>query len=149
MLPRALGKVTRHATPSVALAIYAGFALIMTLIWAATSGGPLAVAGVIGTLGTIPIAVVYLVLNIAVPVYFLRNHRDIFSLWKHLLIPILGCLFLILPLWGLVQPDQPAPFNLFPLMVLIWLVLGAVYALIRRRQVPDLAERIGSIVADE
>ena len=63
--------------------------------------------------------------------------------------PVLGCLFLILPLWGLVQPNQPAPFNLFPPIVLGWLVVGAIYAIIRRHQVPDLAQRVGSIVADE
>lgn len=149
LLPFGLGKVSRRATPWVALVVYLGFSLVMTLIWASHGGGPLDMAGVIATLGTIPIAMVYLVLNIAVPVYFLRHHREVYSPWGHLVVPILGCCFLILPLWGLVQPNQPAPFNLFPWVVLAWLVMGAIYALIRRRQVPDLAHRVGSVIADE
>lgn len=149
LLPFALGKLSNRATPWVALLGYLGFSLVMTLIWARQGGGPLAMAGVIATLGTIPIVLVYLVLNIAVPVYFLRHHRNIFSPWAHLIVPILGCLFLILPLWGLVQPNQPAPFSYFPPIVFGWLVLGVAYALIRRRQVPDLADRVGSVIADE
>lgn len=149
LLPFSIGKVSRRSTPWVALVIYLGFSLVMTLIWASQGGGPLAMAGVIATLGTIPISLVYLVLNIAVPVYFLRHHRNIFSPWGHLIVPILGCLFLILPLWGLIQPNQPAPFNYFPLIVLAWLVLGFIYGFIRLRQVPDLADRVGSIIADE
>lgn len=148
LLPTVLGRVTKHSTPSGALLLYLGAAFVLTLIWG-SHGGPLTVAGLLGTLGTIPIAVVYLVLNIAVPVYFLRHHRGDFSIWKHLIVPVLGCLFLILPLWGLVQPNQPAPFNLFPPIVLGWLVVGAIYAIIRRHQVSDLAQRVGSIVADE
>lgn len=149
LLPFALGRISRQATPWVALLVYSGFSLIMTLIWASHGGGPLVTAGVIATLGTIPVALVYLVLNIAVPVYFLRHHRDIFSPWAHLIVPLLGCAFLILPLWGLIQPNQPAPYNLFPLIILVWLILGLIYSLIRRRQVPDLGTRVGSIVADE
>ncbi len=95
-------------------------------------------AGVIGTLGTIPVAVVYLVLNLAVPVYFVRHERSVFSVWKHLIVPVMGCLFLILPLWGLIQPGQPAPFNLFPGIVLGVLILALVYGVIRQRQIPDL-----------
>ncbi|MDA8193600.1 MAG: APC family permease [Thermaerobacter sp.] len=148
LLPFALGKVSRFGTPWMALAVYSGFALVMTLIWA-SHGSALAVAGEIGTLGTIPIALVYLLLNVALPVYYLRHHRDIFSTWKHLIVPLLGVAFLILPLWGLIQPGQPYPFNIFPWIVAGLLVLGLIYAMIRQRQIPDLSQRVGSIIADE
>lgn len=148
LLPYGLGKVSRYGTPWVALLLYSGLALMITLIWG-SQGSALTEAGVIGTLGTIPIALVYLVLNLALPVYYLTHHRDLFSWWKHLVVPVLGTLALLLPLWGLIQPGQPAPFNLFPGIVLAVLVVGAIYAVIRRRQIPDLSKRVGSIIADE
>ncbi|WP_158026906.1 APC family permease [Sulfobacillus thermosulfidooxidans] len=148
LLPYGLGKVSRYGTPWVALLLYSGLALMITLIWG-SQGSALTEAGVIGTLGTIPIALVYLVLNLALPVYYLTHHRDLFSWWKHLVVPVLGTLALLLPLWGLIQPGQPAPFNLFPGIVLAVLVVGFIYAVIRQRQIPDLSKRVGSIIADE
>lgn len=148
LLPWSLGKVSRFGTPWAALALYSVVALATTLVWVG-GGSALAVAGEIATLGTIPIALVYVVLNIALPVYYRTHHRAIFSPWKHLIVPALGIAFLILPLWGLVQPGQPYPYNIFPWIVLALLALGVAYALLRRRQVPDLDQRVGSIIADE
>lgn len=65
------------------------------------------------------------------------------------MVPILGIGFLILPMWGLIQPNQPAPFNIFPMIVLAVLISGFIFALVRKKQIPDLAERVGSIIADE
>ncbi len=148
LLPFGLGKISKYGTPWATLVMYSGVALVITLVWA-SQGQVLSEAGVIGTLGTIPIALVYLALNIALPVYYLKHHRNRFSWWKHLTVPILGTLLLILPLWGLIQPGQPAPFNLFPGIVLIVLVIAFIYALIRSKQVPDLSEKVGSVIADE
>ncbi len=148
LLPSAFGRLSRYRTPWVSVTLYLGFSLVMTLIWA-SHASPLVMAGIIATLGTIPVAVVYLALNIAVPVYFLRDARPHFRVWNHLIVPILGCLFLALPLWGLIQPNQPAPFNVFPWIILAVLVISAVYAVVRTRQHPDLRDRVGSVVADE
>ena len=148
LLPFAIGKVSRYGTPWMALTIYSVFALLLTLIWG-SHGSALTIAGELGSLGTIPIALVYLALNVALPVYYLRHHRNIFSSWKHLIVPILGIAFLILPMWGLIQPGQPAPFNLFPWIILAVLMIGFIYAFFRHRQVPDLEQRVGSIIADE
>lgn len=148
LLPNVLGRTSRWGTPVAALLLYSVGALVMTLIWA-SHGSALTVAGMIGTLGTIPIIVVYVALNVALPVYFLKHHRDQFSLGKHLVVPILGSLALLLPLWGLVQPGQPAPFNLFPWLVLGLLGFAAIFGVIRSRQIPDLSARVGSIIADE
>jgi amino acid transporter len=128
--------------------MYSGTALVITLLWA-SQGQVLSEAGIIGTLGTIPIALVYMALNIALPVYYLKHQRHRFSWWKHLTVPILGVLALVLPLWGLIQPGQPAPFDIFPGIVLAVLLVALIYALIRVRHVPDLDERVGSVIADE
>jgi amino acid transporter len=104
--------------------------------------------GEIATLGTILVALVYLVSNIALPVYYRRHHPDQFSLLKHLILPILGVLAIGFPLWALVQPGQPAPFNLFPWIALAIVVLALIYATILSRRDPTLWDRVGSIIAD-
>ena len=149
LLPESLGRLSsRHGTPVVSLLVYSVVALVITLLWA-SHGNPLVMAGYIATLGTIPIILVYLALNLALPVYFLREHRDKFSLLRHLIIPALGVLALILPLWGMIKPGQPYPFNIFPWIVLVLLVASFAFAVVRQRQIPDLKNRVGSVIADE
>jgi amino acid transporter len=149
LLPSFLGRLSdRYRTPITALAVYAIGAGLMTLIWAST-GNPLDLAGDIATLGTIPIVLVYLVLNVALPVYFLREHRHMFSPLRHLIIPVLGVAALVLPLWGLIKPGQPYPFDVFPYLALAVIAIGVVYSFVRSRQVPDLDDRVTAIASDE
>ena len=80
--------------------------------------------------------------------YYRSNHPEQFSSVKHLILPILGVLAIGFPLWGLVQPGQPAPFNLFPWISLAIVFLALIYAAILSRRDPTLGDRVGSIVAD-
>ena len=149
LLPSVLGKLSdRYGTPVISLIAYSVIALIITLLWA-SHGNPLNIAGDIATLGTIPIILVYLALNLALPVYFFREHRDKFSILRHLIIPILGVAALVLPLWGMIKPGQPYPFNVFPWIVLALLVVSFVFGVVRSRQIPDLGQKIGSVLADD
>ncbi|MHB1683711.1 MAG: hypothetical protein ACYCYO_12935 [Bacilli bacterium] len=88
-------------------------------------------------------------MNIALPVYYLRYQRPLFSVWRHMVFPIIGTAFLALPLWGLIQPGQPSPYNVFPYVVLGFLVLSVIYANFLSARHPDLKDRVGSIIADE
>ncbi|GAC1356759.1 MAG: hypothetical protein NVSMB38_38570 [Ktedonobacteraceae bacterium] len=60
----------------------------------------------------------------------------------------MGVLAIGFPLWALVQPGQPAPYNYFPWISLGIIVLGLVYALVLSRRDPTLGDRVGSLVAD-
>ena len=82
------------------------------------------------------------------PVYYRRNHPDQFSVVKHLILPVLGVLAIGFPLWGLIQPRQAAPFDLFPWIALAVVVVALVYAVILSQRDPTLGDRVGSIVAD-
>jgi len=149
LLPVFFGKIhPRHRTPHVAIWAYILGALAITLAFG-WNIGPVDFFGDTGTLGTIPIIIVYLLTNIALPVYMLRFHRAEFSVARHAVIPVLGTLLTLFPLWGLIAPGQPAPFNLFPIMAGIGLVVAIVYGIILARRSPDLVRRIGSYVADE
>ena len=149
LLPVFFGKIhPRHKTPHVAMwaFIFSALAIILVFGW---NRDPVTLFDYTGTLGTIPILIVYLVTTVALPVYVLRFHNSEFNLLRHGIVPFLGVVLTLFPLWGLVQPGQPAPFNLFPAMAGVGLVISIVYGIILARRSPDLVQTIGSYVADE
>lgn len=151
LLPQFFGKIhPQHRTPHAAMWTYIILALLIVLVfgtWYAID--PVTLFGDTGTLGTIPVVVTYLLTNLALPVYMLRHHRADFSVIRHLIIPLLGTVFMLFPLWGLVQPGQPYPFNLYPYLAGGLLVISIIYGAILANRDPELVQRIGSYVADE
>jgi amino acid transporter len=149
LLPQFFGKIhAQHRTPFVAMwsFILIAFAIVIVFGW---NIAPVDLFGDTGTLGTIPIIITYLITNLALPVYMLRHHRGQFNAFRHLIIPVAGTILMLFPLWGLVQPGQPAPYNWFPWISLGALVLSVIYGVLLERRRPDLVQRIGSYVADE
>jgi amino acid transporter len=148
LLPSWLAKLhpTRH-TPWMSFLAFVGIGLAIVYIFGWTAD-PVTFFGEIATLGTILVSLVYLVSNLALPFYYRRYHPEQFSVVKHLILPILGILAIGFPLWGLVQPNQHAPFSLFPWISLAVIVLAFIYAFILSQRDPTLGDRVGSIVAD-
>lgn len=149
LLPRFFGKIhPRHRTPSTAMwsFILVAFAIVIIFGW---NIQPVDLFGDTGTLGTIPVIITYLVTNLALPVYMLRHHRSEFKLFRHLIVPVVGTILMLFPLWGLVQPGQPMPYKMFPWIALGVLILSIIYGIVLERRDPDLVQRIGSYVADE
>ena len=67
---------------------------------------------------------------------------------RHLILQVLGVLAIAFPLYELVKPGQPHPFDTYPYISLAIIVVAVVYALILNARDRTLATRIGSIVAD-
>jgi len=151
LLPVFFGKIhPRHKTPHIAMWSFILVALAIALVFGyGRHIDPVTLFGETGTLGGIPIIVTYLVTNLALPVYMLKNHRDDFSPVKHLIVPVLGTGLMLFPLYGLVEPGQPYPFNIYLYLVLGLLVISVLYGFILSKRTPDLVQRIGSYVADE
>lgn len=105
--------------------------------------------GFLGTLGAIGVILIYIAINFALTVFFRRERPDKFNMGVHGVLPAISTLTMLLPLWGLVQPGQPAPYNVFPYVVLVYLVIIAAYALVATRLNPEMGRRVGTIVADE
>jgi amino acid transporter len=101
------------------------------------------------TMGTILVLVVYLLANLALPFCYRRFRPQEFRAVKHGVLPVLGAIAIIVPLYYLAKPGQPTPYDWFPYAALIIVVVGAVYAYILNSRDPGLAARVGSIVADE
>ncbi len=148
LLPAVTGRLTvRHRTPWVAFVIFlvVALGLVYGFGWGLQ---PVVYFGDAATLGAIPIIVVYLVANLALPVYYRKVHPDQFVVVKHLILPLLGVAAIAFPLYELVKPGQSAPFDRFPWIALGIIVVGVGYALILNRRDRTLADRIGSVVAD-
>jgi amino acid transporter len=148
LLPSWLAKVhPTTRTPWTSFLIFFGIGLVIVYVfgWNVDS---VTFFGDTATLGAIPVALVYLVSNLALPVYYRRYHPDQFSVLRHLILPLLGVFAIGFPLWALVQPGQSAPANLFPWISLGIVVVALIYAVIITRRDPTLADRVGSIVAD-
>ena len=151
LLPSVTGRVTaRTQTPWVAFLVFLGLALGLVYVFCRSSNpdGVVIFFGEIATLGTILVAFTYLVANLALPVYWRRYHPEGFNPITHLILPLLGAAAIGYPLYELVKPGQPAPFNSY-----VWIALGIVVAALlwgafvysRDR---TIGERVGSIVAD-
>ena len=80
------------------------------------------------TMGTIVILFVYLLTTVSLPVFMWRRHRARFSAIRHLVIPALGSVVLIVPFIELCKPGQPAPYGAFPFIALAILVVTVLTA---------------------
>ena len=158
LIPRWIGKVhSSRLTPMNAIftfigisgAIIGGWALLHLINGTTGSLNPINFFAESSTMGTILVLVVYLLSNLALPIYYRKYRPREFSVVKHAVLPGLGALAIIVPLYYLSKPGQPTPYNWFPYAALIVVVVAAVIAFVLNRRDPGLAGRVGSIVADE
>ncbi len=151
LLPAFFGKIhPHHRTPYIATWAFLLIALASVFIFGLGRGiSALDYFGDSGTLGTIPVILVYMGTNLALPVFMLRHHREQFRPVKHMVVPVLGTVFMLFPLWGLVQPGQDWPFNVFPYVALAVLAVSVLYGATLARRMPELAQRIGAYMADD
>ena len=158
LLPRWIGKVHPvRRTPVNAIITFVAVASAITLIWAighwiGGHGNSLSALNFFfesSTMGTILILVVYFVANLALPFYYRKYRPQEFNVIKHVVLPVLGMAAIAVPVYYLCKPGQPNPYNWFPYAALGVLVVSIIYATVLVRRDPGLADRVGSIVADE
>ncbi|MBA2284755.1 MAG: APC family permease [Ktedonobacteraceae bacterium] len=148
ILPRRLGMTTVRGNPSTALTAYMAFALVLALI-----GGllwtPLGAYGFFGTVLGLGLVIIYILVNLALIVFYWRDYRTEFSVVRHAIFPIVASLLLLLPIYGLVWPVPAYPNNLVPYIVLAWLILGVLYLVVIARRRPQVIEAMGRVMVDD
>ena len=65
-----------------------------------------------------------------------------------MLLPLLGAAAIGYPLYELVKPGQPAPFDRYPLIAAGVVVVALIWAAVAFGRARTIGERVGSIVAD-
>ena len=139
-----------------------GLAVILGLLFQSQGqpyGGPLTTYVWIGYALGLLFAGMYVALNLAVIGYYLGERRADFSPVKHLVIPILGILLLIpaflgvlggltIPLFDIKLDPLASPYNVVPLIVLVWMILGIVVYFVLRSRSPDALNRVGDVMTE-
>jgi amino acid transporter len=122
-------------------------------------GGPLTTYVWIGYSLGLLFAAMYVAVNLAVIGYYFREQRSEFSWIKHLVVPILGILLLIpaflgvlggltIPFFDIKLDPLKTPYDIVPLLVLIWMILGVVVWFVLRRRAPEALGRIGDVMTE-
>jgi len=145
LLPARLGQLRpRSETPVNALLVMAGAGLGIIGVWWVShlisgdtgSMDPVGLYAECSTMGTIVILFVYFLTTLSLPVFMWRRHRSLFSPFRHVAIPVLGSLTLIVPFAELCKPGQPPPYNAFPFIALAIAAAAAVIACLVVRRHP-------------
>jgi amino acid transporter len=144
LLPRRLAHLSRaRETPVNALLVMAGGGLGIVGVWwllhvdglDSGSTNPVSLYAECSTMGTIVILFVYLLTTLALPVFMWRSHRQSFSVLRHVAVPALGALTLVVPFVELCKPGQPSPYSVFPYLALaIAAAAGVVACLVVHRR---------------
>lgn len=126
VLPRAFARThPTHKTPHVAIIAQTVLGLVVALLlgW---KYGPLTGFVVIATAVTIVVIVVYMTVSIACTAFYLRERRAEFKLWLHGVVPALGALAFLAPLYYQYRPLPPYPMRYSNWFAIGWLLAGLV-----------------------
>ena len=105
---RALGGTNRAGTPVVAVTAYAIFSLILCVV-GGVWWGPFGAYGFYGSILGLGMLIIYILLNVALIRYFLREHRTEFNIIRHGILPVIASLVMLLPIGGLLYPVPAYP----------------------------------------
>jgi amino acid transporter len=128
--PKAFARVHPvHKTPVTAIFAQLCLALGSGLIFGAWFGADVSFFFVDGLILVLGVGFVYVIANIAVMRYYLRERRAEFNVFKHIVFPVVSTAVLIYAVLVSFQPvcttTCPAsPYNWAPLVDGVWLVLG-------------------------
>lgn len=147
MLPRRLATVhPDHGTPSVAIIANTIFAVVVTLAVGAWVGAFNAYA-YLGSLLTLAIIPVYILTNAACIRFFATTARARRNTFQHVVLPVLGMLVMLIPIYGLLWPVPAAPYNVFPYVIVLAIAVSAVVAWVIGRRRPEVLARAGGVLA--
>lgn len=83
------------------------------------------------TLGVMGLLIVYMMVCIGSGIYFARRSDVHFSWFRHFLIPLVGVAVLILPFLSNIYPVPKFPGNLYPYIIIIWVVIGLIVSYVK------------------
>jgi len=126
-LPRGLARVSPGTgAPIAGLGLVLGFDLAVLVVFGAAGTAPIDVFFYLATIGTLCLLCMYGMTNVAAGVHFVRAGRA-----PEALLPLAGLAVALYVLYHNVRPVPPSPFDVFPYVVVAWLVIGVVLALRR------------------
>ncbi|WP_340539900.1 APC family permease [Nocardioides sp. GXZ039] len=136
LIPSAFGATNqRFRTPHVALLSIGVAGTLAAGLLAANGVDGLVGYSYVSTPASLLLILVFIMANTCLWRFYLRQYRGQFSVLKHVVVPALGSLVLLVPLVGQFYPKPPAPLDTLPLYAAGWIVLGVVLLVLNRRRV--------------
>ena len=129
--PAALDRLPpRFRTPWVAAIAFVAPSLVIGCVMQFVN--PAEAGSVLPTLGIFGVVVMYFVTNLALVVQFFKLRRSGVAknplLW--IVVPIIGMLVLLIPVWGNLRPGQGGTFDFMPLLSILLIAVGVVYTIV-------------------
>jgi amino acid transporter len=125
-LPGALAQVQpRYQTPVTAILIQSGVALLVCL-GVGIPLGPNNLFNLLGTTGTFVYIPIFILMNLAAYRFFRTQKPEQFSVWAHVVFPIVSTVALLLIGYNSMVPLPAAPVVFAPLLALGYLIVGLV-----------------------
>lgn len=135
-----MGKAhNRNGTPHIAVTMACLFVFLVPASMSLFGLKILDIYGYLGTIATYGFLIAYILISIAAPVYLYRQQAlSIFDI----AIAAIAIIFMLIPVVGSVYPVPAAPFNVFPYLFLMYLVVGGGWFLMLRLHSPEIIENM-------
>jgi amino acid transporter len=124
VFPPAFGRLhPRYRSPHIAIGLQTIFNICLGLFcgWYFGTVNTFGIGGAMITFGMI---FVYGCGLVAVPIFYLREHRDEFNIVTHLIFSILGLACLVPVFYYSIVPFPPYPIKIAPIADIVWFVIG-------------------------
>jgi amino acid transporter len=144
ILHRKLGTTNKRDNPANAQTAYIIFAALVTFILGAWIG-PLGAYDFLGSILGLGIIILYIMMNIGLILYFYNHFRSEFNIFRHAVLPVVGSLLMLLPIYGQLWPIPPWPYNLVPYFIVAWAISGVIYFFYIRSKRPNLIDAMGHV----
>jgi amino acid transporter len=147
IFPRRLGTTHRTLqTPAVAINAISVLAIVLSLgVGLSTDPYPDGYA-YFGTFSTLPILFVYAITSISLIRFMWRFDRAQFSVFRHLVCPVVGASIMTLPIYSSLWPWPSWPANLITILAFAWIILGVIIGYRLRDRASEMLERVGRLL---
>ncbi len=139
-----LGTTNRKDSPVAAWAAYMLLSAVLTFGLGALIT-PLSVYGFLGSLLALGIVILYIMMNVGLGRYYRQNFPEEYSVVRHAVLPAIGSVLMLLPIYGLLWPIPDWPFSLVPYILLLWVAGGAAYFFYLRKNHPERIDAMGRV----
>lgn len=148
-LPTPLAHISdRFRTPDVAIIFTMIVGVVFTLVPGFVYGTGNAF-GLLGTIITILILLVYMATCIAVPFFYRRELPEEFNVGRHIILPIVPAIVLIFPILAQFIPAPAYPLSLAGPICAAWFVLGIILVVFLSVRAPEALARSNKVYLEE
>jgi amino acid transporter len=147
-LPSSLSHLNRFGSPDIAIIVTMLIAVAATLLPGLVYGSSTAFA-LIGTIIVVPIVLVYALTCIAVPLFYRREHPEEFTVFRHIVLPVVPIIVLAFVLYYSFVPLPAAPLNLALPICIAWLVIGLIVVIALSNAAPTMLALSSKVYAEE